>query len=538
MFARRADSTVDVAGLAGCIWLSTRGHTTVHLGGSEVLAADVAVSCVAVATVVRLVMRSTPARLAPILLALFMPGLLLAEARLAVIGFAASALFPVAVLHAVGSRSRWLSGAVLASAAAVFAARLWLRDPFRERYCAPACVTNPYLLQRLPDVVHDSEMLMAIILVTFVANSVRHHQWHRRATADDVAALAIWALATAWAVRLAIHPRPIPDNQVDRLLFVGSMAAVIVAAIAHAIEPIAIGLTRLRIRRFAQSLSQAGDLGAICTRIRLASGDNSVEVELGDRSRPDDNASTSVVRGGRVVATIHHRPAARGRIAAVVSPAVALALETQLVLKQAQAQLEDLERSRAKAVQTADDARRRLERDLHDGAQQRLLVVGMGLAHAAMDRDDEKGARWQAAADTVAEALVELRRIGRGDAAIIAELGLANAVTSLTGTADLPVTVDSIRCESTDHECWPLGVATAAYRLLMGSLLEAHGSGAPELEIELRCMGSGAGRTVTTRHGGRSTSARESDRDRVLAAGGRIITVADATAITFSAWLP
>ena len=70
-FARRADWTVDVAGLAGCIWLSIRGQTNVYLGGGEVLAASGAVTCVGVVTVTRLVMQSTPPRLAPILLALF-----------------------------------------------------------------------------------------------------------------------------------------------------------------------------------------------------------------------------------------------------------------------------------------------------------------------------------------------------------------------------------------------------------------------------------------------------------------------------------
>src|SRR4029079_18607898 len=123
-----------------------------------------------------------------------------------------------------------------------------------------------------------------------------------------------------------------------------------------------------------------------------------------------------------VVASIDHRPAARQRVAVAVTPAIALALETQLLLSEAREHVAELERSRALVVETADTARRRLERDLHDGAQQRLLVVGMRLAHAADERPASDA--WRTAVTYVGDALAELRRIGRGDAAIIAELGL------------------------------------------------------------------------------------------------------------------
>ena len=132
-----------------------------------------------------------------------------------------------------------------------------------------------------------------------------------------------------------------------------------------------------------------------------------------------------------------------------------------------------------------------------------------------------------------------MRRIGRGDAAIIAELGLDDAVMSLAGSIDVPLAVTSQRCVSPDHDCWPLQAATAAYRLLMGSVAEARRCGANELAVTLCCLGPGNGRTITTLHDGESTSERASDRDRVLAAGGRIVAVTDTTrGASFSAWLP
>ena len=239
------------------------------------------------------------------------------------------------------------------------------------------------------------------------------------------------------------------------------------------------------------------------------------------------------MRGGRVVATIRHAPAARSRIAAAVTPATALALETQLLLKQARQQLVELEASRATAVQTTDEARRRLERDLHDGAQQRLLVVGMDLAHAAEGEAPDGPLR--AAASRVAVALTDLRRIGRGEAAIIAELGLDDAVLAIAGTSEIPITVVSPRCNEPGHDCWPQAAATTAYRLVQASLAAARRSGAKELAVDLRCLGASNGRVVSTRHDGGASTERSADHDRVIASSGRIV-IDDGH--VFEVWLP
>ena len=216
-----------------------------------------------------------------------------------------------------------------------------------------------------------------------------------------------------------------------------------------------------------------------------------------------------------------------------MTPATALALETQLLLQQARQQLVELEASRATAVQTTDEARRRLERDLHDGAQQRLLVVGMALAHAADGEASDGPLR--AAASRVAVALTDLRRIGRGDAAIIAELGLDDAVTAIAGTSEIPMSVALSPCASPAHDCWPQAVATTAYRLVHASLAAAQRCGAKELAVQLRCLGPGNGRAVSTRDDGDVFTERSADHDRVLASGGRI-AIDDGH--VFEVWLP
>jgi signal transduction histidine kinase len=237
------------------------------------------------------------------------------------------------------------------------------------------------------------------------------------------------------------------------------------------------------------------------------------------------------------VAVLGHRRDSRARVAAAITPSVALALETQVLLDQAQHLVDDVNRSRADAARSTDAARRALERDLHDGAQQRLLVAGMTLGEAA-DRAADGGERYRAAAADLAEALHELRRIGRGDAAAVAELGLADAATALAGRS--PVAVASVvgQCGAASHECWPVGTATAAYRLLVQTVSAAASSGGSGVEFAARCLGPGRGREVEITHDGRARTEREIDRDRVLAAGGAVQFGGEPPRQVATAWLP
>jgi signal transduction histidine kinase len=111
-----------------------------------------------------------------------------------------------------------------------------------------------------------------------------------------------------------------------------------------------------------------------------------------------------------------------------------------------QARTEHLQASRARGVDAAEAERRRIERDLHDGAQQRLLAVAMDIGRARTKLDsDPEGARAlieQAHAGT-REAIGELRDLARGIyPAILTDRGLDSALSSLAGRAPVPVTVE------------------------------------------------------------------------------------------------
>jgi PAS domain S-box-containing protein len=99
--------------------------------------------------------------------------------------------------------------------------------------------------------------------------------------------------------------------------------------------------------------------------------------------------------------------------------------------------------SRARIVRAEDEARRRLERNLHDGAQQRLvsLAVSLRLVESKLHEDTQAASEvLNAAREELTQALEELRELARGiHPAVLSDRGLAPALQSLVGRAPLPV---------------------------------------------------------------------------------------------------
>ena len=110
------------------------------------------------------------------------------------------------------------------------------------------------------------------------------------------------------------------------------------------------------------------------------------------------------------------------------------------------ARVGELERSRARVVDAAEQERRRIERDLHDGAQQRLVALAMNLGRAkARYADDPEAARalLDEAHSDAKQALAELRDLARGlHPAVLADRGLDAALSGLAARSPVPVTVE------------------------------------------------------------------------------------------------
>jgi signal transduction histidine kinase len=143
-----------------------------------------------------------------------------------------------------------------------------------------------------------------------------------------------------------------------------------------------------------------------------------------------------------------------------VASAARLVLENARLLAMLQAHVVELRASRRRIVAAADAERRIIERNLHDGAQQRLLGIRLvlKLAHARLDDADAAAALIREADAEVASALEELRRLASGiHPAILSEAGLAPALKDLARRSAVPVTV------STRVGRLPASVEAAAY---------------------------------------------------------------------------
>jgi signal transduction histidine kinase len=131
-------------------------------------------------------------------------------------------------------------------------------------------------------------------------------------------------------------------------------------------------------------------------------------------------------------------------------------------------QQRELERSRQRIVEAQDDARRRLERNLHDGAQQRLVSLSLSLRLAQQQlrsRPDVADELLSASREELMQALEELRELARGiHPAVLTHRGLAEALEALANRSPLPVDLDAL-----DHRL-PDQVEAAAYYVVSEAL--------------------------------------------------------------------
>jgi signal transduction histidine kinase len=126
-----------------------------------------------------------------------------------------------------------------------------------------------------------------------------------------------------------------------------------------------------------------------------------------------------------------------------------LALEHERLQAELAAQLEDLRASRARTTATGDAERRRLERDLHDGAQQRLvgLLLSLPLARSQLEPSADPGrlSRIDQAESELRVALGELREVAHGIfPAVLADEGLAAAVEALMEDGTVPIRITAL----------------------------------------------------------------------------------------------
>ena len=132
---------------------------------------------------------------------------------------------------------------------------------------------------------------------------------------------------------------------------------------------------------------------------------------------------------------------------------------------------EQLAASRARIVEAADAARRRIERDLHDGAQQRLVSLALSLRRleSSLEPNSAPARELAAARAELAAALEELRELARGiHPSILTDRGLEAALAAVAGRSTVPVELDLDSCTGL-----PLSVQTTAYFVVAEALTNA-----------------------------------------------------------------
>jgi signal transduction histidine kinase len=288
------------------------------------------------------------------------------------------------------------------------------------------------------------------------------HRW-RRATPPWRRAVApvLWwgaAAAAVGALRLLNDALGQPLGRVELGFFV------VLATVPFALE---LGLLRSRLARGAVAelvveLGQTRAPGQLREALARALHDPSLALAywLPEQARyvdregqpvelPTDEdsslATTVVERDGRRVAALVH-DASLGEdpeLVEAVCAAAGLALENERLQAELRAHLDELRASRARIVEAADAERRRLERDLHDGTQQRLVSVSMalGLAESKLGSDPEGARRiLDETREKLGTALQELRELSQGiHPGVLTERGLGRALQELAYSAPVPI---------------------------------------------------------------------------------------------------
>jgi len=282
---------------------------------------------------------------------------------------------------------------------------------------------------------------------------------------------------------------------------------------------------------------------------RVAGRDEWVDPDGNPISLPrqgDRRSCTVLERDGRpVAALVHDRsldddPALVGSVAA----AAALALENERLQAEVRARLAEVRASRARIVEAAEAERRRVQRDLHDGAQQRLVALGLHLGltrdRAATQPMETTQQALQQAADELRAAVEELRELAGGlHPAILGEAGLGPALQALAERAPLPV-----RVLATPDRRLPDGVEAAAYFVACEALTNvAKHARARSASISAQCQGGTLVLTVHDDGDGGAAVSRGSGlcglQDRVAALDGRLrIDSPPGSGTTLTAELP
>jgi signal transduction histidine kinase len=274
-----------------------------------------------------------------------------------------------------------------------------------------------------------------------------------------LAAAAVYLALVATTFAASTDRGLLWNGTFGRRLWLGEAAALVVLACGAAWSRVERRRARAAVARLVLELSESPAPGGLRNRLAKIIGDPDLVLAypVGDASslvdvdgRPADPttrpAQTTVLRDGRAVAVLGH-PAGLldDELLEQVAATARLALENERLQAEVRARVEELRASRSRIVATGDAERRRLERDLHDGAQQRLVALALSLRLLSSQLDDSDAARLHAAEAELDRAIAELRELARGIfPTVLADGGLAVAVRALAEDGRVPIQAEGL----------------------------------------------------------------------------------------------
>jgi signal transduction histidine kinase len=473
-----------------------------------------------------------------------------AEAPLYTTGRVAGWLFEVLLAYVIlsfptghlqGRVDRALAGAVAIVAALLYVPRIVLAEHFEVpspfTSCMKACPENAlFPLHREPGFVVSVMQPAGAVLVFLVMLLIAARLLDRIRVGTPLARrmfAPVFAVAAgiAGALAVGILARQVDSSQkaLEAVAWVLALAAPVLALACFA------SFVRWRLmagqalERLAVCLDTTPDCAMLRQALADAFGDPGLRI-LFPASGPADGwydcagratelpgadtptAITEVRRNGSVVATLVHDVALRDQpeLVAAGSAIAALALDTNRLQARAEAATREVEESRARLSASAERERRRIERDLHDGAQQRLVAlrIELELTEALVVADAQRGAaRLQALEGELDEALEEIRSLAHGMyPPLLADRGLSDALRASVRAAGVPVELET-------HEIgrYPPEIESAVYFCVREALQN------------VLKHATGARRTVVTVDGGVPGQLRFSVKDNGAGAPGGVL---------------
>ena len=367
---------------------------------------------------------------------------------------------------------------------------VWLFADPRQLDCDD-CPENVFLVDANESLVTTATSIMNVAALALVAAVlvILVRRW-RRATASQRRFLVPVYSAGAAVIVLLIVTVALQAGGLDRAalddVWIASM-------VPFALVPYMFLFTLVRARmiqsgavgRLIARMGEAPRRGELRDELAAALGDPTLELVywlpdgerfVDARGRPVElpapgsgRGVTRIERDGGLVAAIVHDALIMDKELGEIGAAAAIALENERLDAELRAKVAELRESRSRMLRVGLEERRRLERDLHDGAQQRLVstALGMRLARDRMREDPEGAERMlDGASAELDAALEELRELARGiHPAVLSDRGLDAALETLARRAPLPVELNR-----DSYERLPEAIELAAYFVVSEAL--------------------------------------------------------------------